>query len=334
MPHLLDNQPNKITMNTTNNTESTGSILDQIKEQTTNLEHIITANNITSTLTEALEEFGRKERTCRESTIAFKISETCNFDKISDIIECHWTQSKAQAPATFWKDKDHTYAQFVNKETRDVFIKFIKDRPEFDSIRHLIREPNSDGHYLSRKPVRIIIPSVPEAIKTEKLDLTLKNLASSTANASVAQIRAGKVYGQARKMKSLMTNVNSAGFQLLFKSLGGSLPYNDTNLKIKVYPKIACKPWSCKECFFIGPNHNCQGKACAQCGNRGHSSKDCKSKTRFCTNCKRPGHRAKDANCPIFIKEIVKELKRMDIPLEVLESKTRRTELIKVLSFK
>lgn len=320
-------------MNNMSNTETTGSILDQIREQTTNLEHMVTATTLNNGLTEALEEFGRKERACRESTVAFKSNETANFDKISDIIERYWTQARAQAPATFWKDKDFTYVQFVNRETRDMFLIYIKDKAEFEPIRNLTKEMNEDGHYLSRKPVRIIIPSVPEAIKTEKLDTTLKTLALST-KASIAQFRAGKIYGQGRKMKSLMTNVNSAGYQLLFKSLGGSVPYNDGGLKIKVYPKISCKPWSCKDCFYIGPNHNCQGKACAQCGYKGHSTKECKAKTRFCTNCKRQGHRAKDAHCPIFIREVVKELKRMDIPLEVLESKSKRTELIKALAFK
>lgn len=319
-------------MNNNSNNETNGSILDQIKEQTSNLEAIVTANNVVSTLADAMEDFGRRERISREATLVFKHNDEVNYDKITDLIEVNWVEAKTQAPVTYWKDKEHSYAQFANKETKLVFLDFMREKEIFSPIRGLTSPPNSEGHHLKRKPIRIIIPSVPETVKPEKLDSTLKKLATSTS--SIGPLRAGKSFGTTRKMRSLMTSVDANGFSMIFKSLGGAIPYNEASLKIRVYPRIACKPWSCKDCYYIGPNHTCEGKACGQCGNRGHLTKECKTKTRYCTNCKRPGHRAKDSHCPIFVREIVKELKRMDLPLEYLESKTRRTELIKLLSYK
>ncbi|CAA3004860.1 zf-CCHC domain-containing [Olea europaea subsp. europaea] len=316
------------------NNDPQGSILDQIKEQTTNVEQIITSNNVQGTLVGALEEMAQHERVTRESTISIKMSEALSHDKITELIEKEWTSARQQAPATFWKDKENTYAQFMNKATKQVFIQFAGAKEVLKDLHAAIIPPDSEGVHLKRKDVRIVMASVPEAVSTEKVDATLKNM--STTKTRIGQIRAGKPYGQIRKMRSLMTGVNAEGFKLIFKEIGGAIPYNDNDKKIKIrlYPKIACKPWACRDCYYIGPNHNCQGKACTQCGNKGHQGKDCRTKTRYCTNCRKPGHRAKDSHCPIFVREIIKELKRMDIPLEYLESKTLRNQLIKMLSFK
>lgn len=316
-----------------NNSEATGSILDTIKEQTTNLERIANSNNVDDILADAIREFASKEKITREATITIKCAGELDFDKVSGLITQEWTVAKEQAPVTFWKDRENTYVQFLNKAIKEVFLEFIKAKEQFANIRDKIVAPNHEGQHITRKEVKIIMSSVPVEVQPDKLEASLKNLAGQ--HAKIAPIRAGKTFGgNGRKLHSLMTGVNAEGFRLLFKGIGGSIPYNDANNKIRLFPKIACKPWSCRECFYIGPNHTCEGKACAQCGNRGHQSKECTSKTRYCTNCKRPGHRARDAHCPIYTREVIRELKRMDIPIEYLENKSKRWELLKSLIYK
>lgn len=318
----MNNQPN----------EATGSILDVIKEQTTNLERIVTGSNVEELILEGLREFGTRERATREATITIRHADGLDFDKISNIINEEWSVARKLPPVIFWKDRDSTYAQFLDRATKDKFIELAKSKPALQTIANKIVPPDHNGSHLARKHVRITIPAVPESVEPEKVETTLREMASK--HTTMTPIRAGKPYGQARRLRSLMTAVNSDGFRLLFRGLGGAIPHNDAKSKTRLFPKVACKPWSCRDCFFIGPNHQCQGKACAQCGNHGHSAKDCKSKTRFCTNCKKPGHRARDAHCPIYVREVVKEIKRMDIPLEFLESKSKRVELLKSLIYK
>lgn len=319
-------------MNPNGSSDGTGSILDTIKEQTTNLERMVTNTNLDTSLAEAIRELAPKEKLTREATIAIENNQELGFDQITKIIESEWVTSKGQAPVTFWKDKSHTYAQFLNSSIKEVFIEYAKGKEPLRKMTEKMIQPNSEGHHMTRKEVRIIMNGVPEEVQPDKLETTLKKLADPKAR--ITAIRAGKVYGQNRKVRSLMTSVNADGFRLLFKGLSGAIPYNDNKLKIRVHPKISCKPWSCRDCFYIGPNHSCQGKACGQCGNQGHITKDCKAKTRYCTNCRKQGHRARDAHCPAYVKEIIKELKRMDIPVEYLENKNKRAELLKNLAFK
>lgn len=309
------------------------TILDTIKEHTTNLEHIVTGNHVNAIIADALQEFGPRERATRESAITIEGSPESPADDAVKLIEEQWISQRGQAPVTFWKDKNFTYAQFINKQTKEVFLEYIKTKPDMKKMMDMILKPNSDGQHITRKEVRLVISGVPESVDETKLEDTLKAL--SGPGATINQVRAGKPYGnESRKVKSIMLNANAAAFKLIFKAIGGSIPYNHNQNKMRLFPKVACKPWACRECYFIGPNHSCQGRTCGQCGKSGHITKDCKSKTRYCSNCKRPGHRARDAHCPVFVREVIKELKRMDFPLEFLESKQRRFELLKSLSYK
>lgn len=320
-------------MNPQANNESNQSILDAIKEQTTNIERVTTNSSTDNILIEALRELALREKVTRESTVTIKNDASLDFEKTSNLIMQEWTIAKQQTPATYWKDRENTYIQFLNKAVKEVFIDFARSKEALAPVAANILPPNSDGQHITRKEVRIIMSAVPENVDPDKIEDTLKSLTSRKT--SIGKIRAGKSYGtQARKVRSLMTSVNAEGFRLIFKSLNGSIPYNDPKTKIRVFPKIACKPWACRDCYYIGPNHSCEGKACGQCGNKGHTSKECKSKTRYCTNCKRQGHRAKDAHCPTYIREVIKEIKRMDIPVEFLESETKRQELLRCLIYK
>lgn len=313
--------------------EQSTSILDAIKEQTTNIEHLATSGQVQSVLAETLQEFATKERITRESTITVASSQNLSLDQVAGLIDKHWIKAKEQAPTTYWKDKEHVYVQFLNQQVKEVFLEYAAAKEELKRLSESIAKPDHNGHHLKRKEVRIVINGIPEHIEADKVEQTILSLAGPKA--TISSVRAGKPYGSgAKKMKSLMLGVNAEGYRLIYKVIGGSIPYNDEKTRLRLFPKIACKPWSCRDCFFIGPNHVCTGRACGQCGKVGHASRDCLSKTRYCSNCKRPGHRAKDAHCPIFLREVSKEIKRMDIPLEVLENKNKRFELIRNLAYK
>lgn len=318
--------------------QNTGSILDIIREQTSNIEQYTNSNLTTKAISETLKEFAHKERITRESTITIRNLENFSLDSVATIIEKEWTGEKEQAPATFWQDKTHTFVEFINPEAKRAFLTFVKERhhtnPAKDKLMEMIMQPNSLGHNFTRKEVKLEITGVRANIKHELIEGLLKKMAKP--DTSISAIKEGKLHGMQTKMRSLMFKVNANGFNLIYNDLHGIIPYNnlDTSTKIRLYPRVNCKPWNCRDCFFIGPNHKCEGRACAQCGNKGHSTKDCKSKTRYCTNCRKKGHRAKDAHCPIYIREVVKEIKRMDIPLEFLEDDTKRFDLVKTLYYK
>lgn len=81
---------------------ATGSILDIIKEQTTNIEQYTNANTTAKAISDALKEFAHKERSTRESTITIKNLEHFGLDAIATIVEKEWTSGQQQAPRVEW----------------------------------------------------------------------------------------------------------------------------------------------------------------------------------------------------------------------------------------
>jgi len=323
------------------NNQDTGSILDVIREQTTNIEAHSNAHATEQAISDALRELASKERTVRESSITIRNTLELSSNPIAEIIEQEWVTRREQAPVSYWQDKTHSFVQFINAATKQVFLEYLlslktkEPDNKLNKLASLIEAPNSLGHGITRKEVRLEITNVRANIKAEIIDKMLEKV--KTPNSSISQIREGKLHGPpGNQTRSLMLRVNSKGFNTIFVNLNGVLPYTrtETSTKIRLYPRINARPWTCRDCFFIGPNHTCMGKACAQCGSREHPTKDCKSKTRFCTNCKKRGHKAKDAHCPIYVREIVKEIKRMDIPLEFIEEEDKRHQLTKSLIYK
>lgn len=310
--------------------DNSSSILDAIKEHTTNIEQSVNENKVNKILKEALREAGISEKNVRECAITLNREDNYPHDKVIRVIDQEYIAATRKQPVTYWSDKNNSYAQFLTPGLKEDFIKWATDnQPE---LAKRIPRPTDQGHHITRKEIRLVIPSVPERIEPCAVEDVIKCVAENPA--TVGPIRAGKPYGGVRRIRSLMTTVTQDGFKLIFRGFNGVIPANDGKMTTRLYPKIACKPWACRECFYIGPAHNCEGKACAQCGRHGHDQKSCKSKTRYCSNCKRQGHRAKDASCPIYIREVIKELKRMDIPLDYLQEEAKRFTLIKALQYK
>lgn len=325
--------------NNDSNTEETGSILDTIREQTTNIESYTNKLSLEMTISEELKKVATKERTLRESTISIKSTPALDMNNLNKLLEKEWTMEHNKPPPIYWQDKTYTYVQFIDQENKREFLERVKDsRGEagIGALKGLITPTTADGNNFIRKEIKMEITNVREKIKIEKINALLKN--SSDRDMFFSEIRTGKLFGsEGRKQRSLMFRTNSFGFQLLFNKWGGAIPYSapDENISLKLWPRINVRPWSCRECYYIGPNHQqCPGKSCAQCGGANHLTKTCRSKTRYCTNCRRKGHKAKDSHCPIYIKEIVKEIKRIDIPLEFLEDDTKRFDLARSLIYK
>lgn len=316
--------------------ESIGTnILDSIKEQTTNIESFTNSRTISIAIDKALRESAIKERATRDSTITIRNTEELNFQLISNLIDTEWVTGQHKAPISYWQDKLHTYAQFINKDNKLEFVAATQDtRSNLNKLKGLLIRPNNNGQQLTRKEVRLEITGVRNNIKANQIEDLLKRL--SGPNTNITGFKEGKPYGPQGNQRCIMFKVNAEAFKVIFGQLQGSLPYSNstTNTKIKLYPKLNCRPWSCRDCLYIGPKHECTGRLCGNCGNKNHTTKECASKTRFCSNCKRQGHRARDAHCPIYLKEVIKEIKRMDIPVEFFEDKEKRFTLIQALNYK
>jgi len=321
----------------------TGSILDAIKEQTTNIEAHTNVQQVNEAISDALKEMATNERNVRESTITIRNTEELSSNSIMEIIEKEWVNRRDQAPISYWQDKVHSFVQFLNQATKQVFMEHILSlktkEPTNDLCKliSLIIGPNNYGHQLTRKEVRIEIPNVRGNIQSQLIDKILSRVKGTDKDEIITNVREGKLHGPpGHQSRSLMFKVNAKGFETIYGKMNGVIPYAraETCTKIRLYPRINARPWSCRDCFYIGPNHTCTGKACAQCGSKDHGAKDCRSKTRFCTNCKRRGHRARDLHCPAYIREVAKEIKRMDIPLDFIEEEEKRQQLVKALILK
>jgi len=309
----------------------TGSILDVINEKTTNLEHLINNKNNKDTLYEGIKVNSKRERLLRESTITIRHDDKYDHNTIVETIEKKWIEPKNQVNGTYWQDKSATYCQFASQTAKNKFLDFATTEPRFE-LKDLIEKPNNDGQHYTRKPVRLEINAVRGNVKADKILKVLETELPSTG--AISDFKEGKP-NPLNKTRNILFRANSTAFRYLYDNLGGAIPYVnlDTGTKIKLNIRINARPWQCKDCFKIG-QHECQGKHCVQCGQKGHESKNCKSKTRYCSNCKRKGHRAKDASCPTFLNATVSELKKMDIPSEFYEDDEQRAILCKHIQLK
>jgi len=314
-----------------NSTSGSGSVLDAMMERIVNIDRSIVNRDIHVTLSEAIEASASKERTLRHSTITILMTETIDHDAIVKAIEERWTRDTKQLPATYWQDAKQTFCQFATIEAKEAFLKFSANDPRY-LINELLLRPNRDGTHYQRKPVKLEITNVRASIDAKQLSESLQSLALTEGD--ISELREGKPHA-ATKARSLMLTTNSNGFRRIFENLEGAIPYvnlsNGTKARLAI--RINCRPWLCKECFRIG-KHQCDGKLCAQCGSKDHITRDCKSNTRNCSNCKKHGHRARDIECPTYVRELIKEIRKCDIPLEYYETQERRLVLIKALLLK
>lgn len=309
------------------------SILDVIHEKVANTEQSCNSRTIAGAIKDALKVAYRREASLRQSTITVKTSEaTISHDKLVQAIEQEWVSNQKRLSPTYWQDKEHTYAQFQSPKIKNEFLDSLSSIKLPGLVNH-IKLADAEGLHFKRRPVRIEIANVRANIQADTIKILLdKNIWAS--DGKLVEFKEGKP-NPITKSRGIYLQVDDKGFEFLFSQLHGTISYVDKNKSImaKLNLKVVCKPWVCKDCYTIG-RHQCSGKLCAQCGQKGHNSKDCKSRTKYCNNCKRRGHRAKDLHCKTYLMEAMKELRKMDIPLHYLEDDDGRLILSKVLQLK
>lgn len=316
---------------TSNTNNSNGSILDIILEKSSNIEQSSNRDSIRTALEEAIKVHAKREKVLRQSTITLKSDDHFKVAEASELIEKKWTEESKQAPATYWADKEFIYVQFISPTVKNQFLDFAISALDND-FKERIQRPSKSGEHIQRRPIRVEIANVRANIKTDKVLAILNSILKDKTH-KLDNMREGKPNLQ--KNRSILFSINAEAFKTLFGLLDGALPYVNTatGTKTRLFMKVNCRPWTCRDCFTIG-NHQCEGKLCAQCGTKGHLTKECKQKTKFCSNCKKRGHRAKDTHCPTYLNEIGKEIRKMDFPIEYFEEKESRFGLIKHLQLK
>lgn len=261
-------------------------------------------------------------------------------------------QEARSLPVKISADKDNVYVGFVDCAVKNLFLDYIQLQDYVKCpIKRLIVPPKPQtGYHFARKMIRIEITNVPPSLATDFISSTIKS--GLPDDCKFSQFRNGKPHGP-RRNRSVMFQVNDSAFRHLFVTLEGyitaTIQMEPRVLTTKLYFKVNCKAWRCNKCYTISSlslnnndasgidadaehqdylgKHRCRGRICTRCSGKGHEADRCPEKSRFCGNCKRLGHRSKDLSCPTYLRAVLKELQRIDIPLEFLEEKDLRMQL-------
>lgn len=303
--------------------------LQQIQEAASNIERLENNRSIKETLADAIRIQGRKEKTLRESTISFNNAGIDTKD-ISGWIDEEWVHKLKQAPVTYWNDKQFLNCQFINIEAKQNYLASgLNSKP---LLAEKMVPMNSMGEYFKRRPVRMVINNVRQAVNTDRVIEIIKNC--TDFDTQITEVKDGKP-NPVTKARSIFFRINGHGLMILVDMLDGEIPYSDKNshVKTRLRVKVNCKPWQCRDCFAIGV-HECEGKKCRNCANKSHITKDCNSSLKYCGNCRKRGHRSTDVHCPTYLNEIAKEIRKMDIPIRMLEEKELRLGLAKCVQLK
>lgn len=300
-----------------------------IHQSTGNIERIQNSKYIRETLADAILIHGKKEKSLRQSTISYA-NKDINPKDISAIIDNEWVFKLNQAPVTYWNDKENLNCQFIDFEAKANFLNsgiHLKP-PMFERMM----QANEQGEHFKRRPIRIVINNVRPSINTTRLMEIMKNC--TDFDTEITDLKDGSPH-PVTKSRSVFFRINAHGLRILLEKLNGEIPYADKTgpAKARLRIRINCKPWQCKDCATIG-THQCEGRKCRNCANKGHNTKECQSTTKFCGNCKKRGHRSTDLHCPTYLNEVAKEIRKMAIPIDMFENKQLRLSLAKSVQLK
>lgn len=310
------------------------TILDDISIQVEKIATYTVKRGTNREIDYAIKALAIKERRLRESTITIRMTEEFDFEKIVSLIDSDWTTMEDELPNVYWQDKDNAYCQFKTAEHKNNFLDSVKAMGSCIAIKDLILpSKHGDGIHFVRRPVRIEFQNIRYNIKADKINgwLQLKKPIDS----EISMVREGKSQGHMNKTRSIMFTCDANGFRYLFGHLDGTLPYVnlETNTRAILRMKVAIKPYQCNQCYAIG-RHSCRGKVCSKCGEPGHTYSECTLPVGQCKNCGKIGHKARDIECPTYIYELIKEMRKADIPIEYFEDDDLRSEFIKTLAIK
>lgn len=301
---------------------------------------LLLKTEINKILEDSLIEFGSTERRERELTLTF--SKAGNSKQLLDeLIEKDWMATSVDQPMTkTWYDRDRTYLRFIDLNSKELFLNYLNSRSENSHKASRLKENllpvNSDGHTLIRRQVTLMLRGIHGAISLKLVKSLLTKYGSDLCQFNfISESDDDCLDKGKRRMPNVLVKVNSEGFRTVFDTLNGVIPYynRETNVRGQLHATIFCKPWVCNKCYFVGFKHKCPGKRCAMCGSKQHTTTNCKSNVRICSNCKQVGHRPRDAECPIFLKEVIRMVKQLDIPIEYLEDDRKRLILVRLLHY-
>lgn len=309
---------------------NTLNIMDIIAERTSNIEYINIMQMRQKTLDKNIKDLGRKEKLLRANTVTFSHNKMA--DKAMEHLETNWVEKYDQAPLVYWHDLENLYVQFPGPEVKLEFFEVYASKPNeiipTPGISLLPANQKTKLH-ISRKPVKCEIMNVHPRITAAKINNVLNQTIHD--GDKVISVREGKQHG-ANLCRQIMFTVDARGLARIISELDGHVQYNQPNqrLKTQLNIKVNAKPWQCKKCFKLG-KHDCEGEICGNCGKKSHQAKECRSKVKHCNNCNKPGHKARDSHCQAYQNEIIKELRKMDIPIEYMTDKEKRLRLISIL---
>lgn len=309
---------------------STAGVLRDVQRKVSSLHRIGCKRETLQVISDSIKVFWEDEKSLREATISIGLTCDMDHEQVVNVISINWCEKMAHDPVVSWRDHYNSYCEFETAQEKNNFLDTVKTNPDFEPIKELIKEPNSLGHHFQRRPVKLIFVGVDARIDAGKVQAGLISRAPRAC--SFSEMRSGKVYG-ARQLKSISFTANAHGFEYIFKTLRGRVPYSDRtkNISIKLLARLNIKPYMCNKCYMIG-RHDCKGKACAKCSSQGHTAWDCQSSVEFCVNCKKPTHKSNDRSCPTYLQLLVREIRKYDIPLEFLEDEVARFRLVSSLS--
>lgn len=304
---------------------------DLMIEYLRNISSLQRKESITKFIEHALLSSADLERQVRRNTITFEDKNGLEYTDLVRIIEDTWVIDKGNAATTIFRDKKYIYCQLSNEPSKKALIEWIKSEPSNQKLAECLLGPNKYGEHYSRKPVRLEIINVYPRINTDRVR-ELINKTISNPDHYVQEVRDSKPHYN--KSRNILFHVKSETFRHIFGNLNSEIVYIDKNKnKAKLRFVINARPWPCKRCLIFG-KHECNAQKCTKCGADSHISKNCDKKKSYCINCRQTGHKTKDLICPIYIREALKEIRHMDIPIEYYEDNQLRSKIINSIIMK
>lgn len=325
----LDPQAKASTLNESDN----NSLFVKIRNTLSNQCEEINLTKASDAIAKFLEQAGNEERALRESTVTFGKTDThLEATEFAKIMNEEWRKGQDRPAFNYWEDHSNYYIKFISPAEKSGFIDWLQRAKSTGQIRFALRPANEDGSHYKRQPIRLVLPRVRQKIKAVKIAETLCYMIKDGSYISAPKDGKPHAINQSRNITFL---ADSDAFKTLFMDYNGKVPYMNGNasMNTELHFRVDCRPFVCNDCYAVG-KHKCTGKLCGICGKRNHTSKACRADYKHCARCGHKGHGATNANCPSRVWDIIRRLRKMDIPLEFYQVPEHRAQLAKSIIYK
>jgi len=159
------------------------------------------------------------------------------------------------------------FAQMATTNEKEALVDSIRLSSTHDILKEILLPSNGSGVYFSRLPVKLELSNLNNAIKLDEIKALIESLISSGGKLlSIKDSRPNTQTG----LRTVSFRVNSIVFSDIFGTINGIVPYQDGRVKGNLFFRINCRPWQCRDCFYIGHHEKCEGKVCTKCGSLDH----------------------------------------------------------------